>query len=85
MDTRLIREFAKVVGKGILFIAAFTVVVIASMYIGAKVLGDPNLGFLGLAMGFLLWMAWGVAKDNLKWRDREQAQTLEILGREEIR
>jgi hypothetical protein len=83
MNTRMFKEFACVLARGAGFIAISGAIVAASMVAGYYVLGDPNWGFAVLMLGYVLYMAWGIAEIRLERRDREQQRLVDTLSREE--
>ena len=82
MDSRVMKEFFKILGKGIASLGAFAVVVLAVEWLGEHYLGGPYVGLSILLFCYGIYLLYGVAKYKVDNERYKEQQLIDKLARQ---
>ena len=83
MDSRVIKEFFKIFGKGIASLFAFAAIVFSVEWLGNEYLGGPYVGLNILLFCYGVYLVYGVAKYKVEHERYKEQQLIDKLARQD--
>lgn len=83
MDTRVVKEFLRILGKGALFVTVVLGGILGLTFAAVKIFGTEwgsFLGIVGFWLGAAIYGAWDYAKVRVKLQQEEEQRLIDTIA-----